>query len=75
MRELSYLPLECELKKHHMTKTKLRKLTKLSTTTISKISKNEEMSLSALKKIADVLDCNIENIITFNAKEKVGGNK
>lgn len=72
MKELSYIPLECELKKKHMTKTKLRKLTKLSTATISKISKNEEMSLGAIKKIAEVLDCNIDEIIEFkpvNAKE------
>lgn len=63
--EISYLPLECELKKHKMTKTRLRKLTKLSTTTISKIAKNEEISLGTLKKIAEALNCNINNLVEF----------
>ena len=61
--EISYLPLECELKKHKMTKTRLRKLTKLSTTTISKIAKNEEISLNTLKKIAEILNCDIGDLV------------
>lgn len=68
--EISYLPLECELKKHKMTKTRLRKLTKLSTTTISKIAKNEEISLSTLKKIAETLNCNIGDLVDFKKIEK-----
>lgn len=72
MKTISYLPLEFELKKHRMTKTKLRKLTKLSSATISKISKNEEMSLTAIKKIAEVLDCDISNIIVFENEKKEG---
>jgi len=68
--EISYLPLECELKKHRMTKTRLRKLTKLSTTTISKISKNEEISLNTLKKIAEILNCNIGDLVEFKKIEK-----
>lgn len=67
---ISYLPLECELKKQRMNKTTLRKLTKLSTTTISKISKNEEISLGTLKKIAEILNCNIGDLIDFVPKEK-----
>lgn len=65
MKGISYLPLECELKKHKMTKTRLKKLTKLSSTTISKIAKDEEISLNSLKKIAEVLDCDISNLIEF----------
>lgn len=68
--EISYLPLECELKKHKMTKTRLRKLTKLSTTTISKISKNEEISLNTLKKIAEILNCDIGDLVEFKKIEK-----
>ena len=48
-----------------MTKTRLKKLTKLSSTTISKIAKDEEISLNSLKKIAEVLDCDISNLIEF----------
>lgn len=65
MKEISYLPLEIELKRQRMTKTKLKKLTKLSSATISKISKNEELSMKALKKIAEVLNCDIDKIVTF----------
>lgn len=56
MKAISYLPVDYELKKHRMTKTRLRKLTKLSFATISKVAKNEEMSLTAIKKIAEVLN-------------------
>ncbi len=65
MKEISYFPLECELKKYKMTKTRLRQLTKLSSATISKIAKNEEVSLNSLKKIAEVLDCNISDLVEF----------
>lgn len=68
--EISYLPLECELKKHKMTKTRLRKLTKLSTATISKIAKNEEISLNTLKKIAEILNCDIGDLVEFKKIEK-----
>jgi len=67
MKKISYLPLECELKKHRMTKTRLRKLTKLSSATISKIAKDEEISLNSLMKIAEVLDCDIGNLIEFKS--------
>ncbi len=69
MKTISYLPLEFELKKQRMTKTTLKKLTKLSSATISKISKNEEMSLTAIKKIAEVLNCDISDIIKFDDKK------
>ena len=72
MKTISYLPLEFELKRQRMTKTKLKKLTKLSSATISKISKNEEMSLTAIKKIAEVWDCDISNIVVFENVKKEG---
>lgn len=70
MKKISYFPLECELKKHKMTKTKLRKLTKLSSATISKISKDEEVSINSLRKIAEILDCNINDLIEFKNIEE-----
>ena len=71
MKKISYFPMECELKKHKMTKTKLRKLTKLSSTTISKIAKDEEVSLYSLRKIAEILDCNINDLIEFKIISEV----
>lgn len=66
MKKLSYYPLECELKRQRISKTRLQKLTQLSTTTIAKISKNKDISLKALRIIASVLDCDVYEIITFD---------
>ncbi len=66
MKKIYYYPLECELKKHRMTKTDLQYHTGLSSTTIAKIGKNEDISLKALKSIAEVLDCNIADLVTFD---------
>lgn len=71
MKRLSYYPLECELKKHMMTKTKLQDQTGLSSTTIAKIAKNEDISLKALRTIAEVLDCNVNDLITFDNPYKI----
>lgn len=71
MKRLSYYPLECELKKHRMTKTELQDQTGLSSTTIAKIAKNEDISLKALRTIAEVLDCNINDLITFDNPYKI----
>lgn len=74
MRKISYYPLECELKKQRMSKTDLQKETQLSTTTIAKIAKNQDISMKALKLIAEVLNCDIDKILTFedvyNSNEK-----
>lgn len=65
MKNISYLPLEIELKRCKMSKTELQKQTQLSTATIAKISKNEDISMKSIKTIADVLNCDIDKIITF----------
>lgn len=72
MKKVSYYPLECELKKKRMSKTKLQKLTQLSTTTIAKINKNQDISMKALRIIADVLDCDINEMVTFEDTYKEG---
>ena len=72
MKKLSYFPLECELKRQRMSKTELQKLTQLSTTTIAKIKKNQDISLKALRIIASVLNCDINDLITFeNVYKKI----
>lgn len=57
MKKVSYFRLECELIKQRMTKN--------STTAIAKIGKNEDVSLKALRIIASVLKCNIQDLIVF----------
>lgn len=65
MKQLSYYPLECTLLKRKINKTYLQKKTKLSTTTIAKIKKNEPISLNTLMVIAGFLDCDIKDLISF----------
>ena len=72
MRKVSYYPLECELKKQRMSKTDLRKETQLSTTTIAKIAKNQDISMKALRIIAEVLNCDVDKILTFEDIYKRG---
>lgn len=72
MKKLSYLPLEIELKRQRMSKTELQKLTKLSTATIAKINKNQDISMKALRIIAEVLNCDIGELLTFNDVYKKG---
>lgn len=46
-----------------MTKTELRLRTGISSATLAKISKNEYISMEALDKICNVLECKIEDVI------------
>lgn len=43
----------------------LRKRTGLSSATFTRLRKNEEVTLSVLLKIADVLDCNAGDMMDF----------
>lgn len=46
-----------------MTKTELREKVGFSTNTLSKLSKNESVTVATLEKICLYLDCKIEDII------------
>lgn len=46
-----------------MTKTELREKVGFSTNTLSKLSKNESVTVATLEKICLYLECNIEDII------------
>lgn len=49
---------------------KLRERAGLSTTTLARLSKNEKVSLDALGKICETLDCNIGDIIDYISEDK-----
>lgn len=53
-----------------MSKAELRKKAGLSFATFTRLRKNEEVNLSVILKIADVLDCNAGDMMDF-VKEKV----
>lgn len=46
-----------------MNKTQLRQLAKITTNAMSKMAKDEPVTLETLEKICGVLDCKIEDIV------------
>lgn len=60
--KISYKKLWLWLIEHDITKAMLRQSTELSPGTMSKLNKNEEVSLSVLLRICDFLNCDIGDI-------------
>ena len=54
-----------------MSKAELRKRAGLSSATFTRLRKNEEVNLSVILKIADVLDCNAGDMMDFVKEEPV----
>lgn len=52
-----------------ISKTQLRDLVGISNSTLSKLSKNEPVSLEVLGKICETFDCPLENVVEYR-KEK-----
>ena len=52
-----------------MTKTDLRIKTGMSTSTLAKMSKNENVSLDVILSICKVLECNIGDVVDATEKE------
>lgn len=48
-----------------ISKGDLRKMAGVSSSTFTKLRKNQEVALSILMKIADVMDCNIGDMMDF----------
>ena len=48
-----------------MSKAELRKRAELSSATFTKLRKNQEVNLSVLLKIADVMNCNAGEMMDF----------
>jgi DNA-binding Xre family transcriptional regulator len=60
---ISYDPLWKLLIDKKITKTELREKVGFSTNTLSKLSKNESVTLSILEKICLCLNCKIEDVV------------
>ena len=63
--KISYSKLWKKLIDLSITKTQLRELSGISTVTLSKLSKNQTVSLDVLMKICKALNCNINDICEF----------
>lgn len=48
-----------------MNKTQLREATKIGTATLSRLNKNEHVSMEVIEKICSVLNCRVEDIMEF----------
>ena len=58
--------------KKEMSKAELRKRAGLSSATFTRLRRNEEVNLSVILKIADVLDCNAGDMMDFVKEIPVG---
>ena len=65
MRNISYDPLWKKLIDLKMTKTELAERVGISRTTISKMGKNEIVSLEIILKICRELDCDVIDVLSI----------
>lgn len=49
----------------HLSKTELKNISGISFNVLSKLGKNEFVSLESLYKICKILDCNIGDVVEF----------
>lgn len=68
---VSYKKLWALCVEKEMTKSDLRKQAGISSATLTKLSKNQEVNLSILLKIAEVMNCNAGDMMDFIQDEQV----
>ena len=62
---ISYKKLWIMLAEREMSKAELRRLAVLSPATLTKLRRNQSVSMEVLMKIAEVMDCNIGDMMDF----------
>ncbi len=65
MMKVSYKKLWVMLAEREMSKVELRRLAGIAPATFTKLRRNQEVALSVLLKIADVLDCDVGDMMSF----------
>ena len=68
--QLSYKKLWIELVKRDMNKTDLVKKAGISWSSVTKMTKNENVSMDVLKKVCKALECDIGDILEFLEDEQ-----
>ncbi len=63
--KVSYKKLWILLAHREMSKAELRKLAGIAPATFTKLRRNQEVSLTVLLKIAEVLDCDVADMMSF----------
>lgn len=66
---ISYKPLWHLLLERNMKKLELRDLVGMSNSTLSKLGKNEPVSMEIIERICLKLDCNIEDVVEIKKDE------
>lgn len=61
----SYNNLWKVLEDKNMSKEDLKRATGMSSATIAKLGKNENINMNSLDKICGVLECKVENVVEF----------
>lgn len=67
---ISYNKLWKLLIDKNMTKTQLRQQADVATSTLAKLSKNEQVSMEVLLKICKTLDCGLGDVVELKKEEK-----
>jgi DNA-binding Xre family transcriptional regulator len=62
---VNYNPLWHLLIEKDMKKKNLRELTGISTNTMAKLGKNQDVSTSIISKICTALECKVEDVMEF----------
>jgi len=73
--KISYLPLWKLLLDKRMTKTELRKLADISTTTLTKLSKDQSVGMDMMARICTALNCDIADIVVMVPDENADKNE
>lgn len=71
--KVSYRKLWILCAEREMSKAELRKRAGLSSATFTKLRKNQEVTLSVILKIADVLNCNAGYMMDFVKDDEYAG--
>ena len=69
MREISYDPLWKTLIDKHMNKKELIEKSGLAKGTITKMGKNESVTVEVLAKICNALDCEVYDVLEIREKK------
>ena len=67
---ISYNKLWILLIDKNMTKTELRLKADIATSTLAKLSKNEQVSMEVLLKICKTLNCDLSDIVEISKEAK-----
>lgn len=72
--KVSYKKLWVMLAEREMSKVELRKLAGIAPATFTKLRRNQEVALSVLMRIAEVLDCDAGDMMSFIKESDTAAN-